>query len=342
MKAVRLHESGGVDRFLYEDAPDPVASPTEALVRVRAVALNHLEAWAAKMRPGVTFPAPRILGSDVAGVVEAVGDALSGVEVGTPVMLQPGVSCGRCQACLSGRDNLCPSYGLLGQARNGGLAELVAVPAVNLIPKPDNLSFEEAASIPLVFLTAWHMLAARAKVEQGETVLVNAAGSGVGVAGVQIAKMLGARVIASAGSDAKLTKARELGADDVINYNSSDLADEALRLTGGRGVDLVFENVGDAVFEGSVRALATNGRIVTCGATAGNRVSLDLTSLFLRHHSVIGSTMGTKGELLRLIPFFASGRLKPVVDRVYPLSEIRSALQRMLDREQFGKIVLTP
>ena len=342
MKAARMHESGGVEKFLYEDAPDPEVGHNDVLVRVKACALNHLEAWAAKAGAGTVFPRPRILGSDVAGVVEAFGDAVTGVEVGSEVMLQPGIRCGNCQACLEGNDNLCPSYSILGQRFDGGLAELMAVPVVNLIAKPENLSFEEAAAVPLTFVTAWHMMVTRAGIRQGETVLVNAAGSGVGVAAIQTAKLFAARVIASASSDAKLAKARELGADDVVNYNTSDLADEVRRLTGGRGVDLVVENVGGHIFEASVRALARGGRLVTCGATAAPEATVNVTRFFLGHQTILGSFMGTKAELLKVIPYLRSGQLKPVVDRVYPLSQIRDAVQRMLDREQFGKIVLVP
>jgi len=342
MKAVRMHESGGVDKFIYEEAPDPQPSHNEVVVRVKGCALNHLEAWAAKAPPGSTFPKPRILGSDVAGVVEALGDAVGGWEVGAPVLLHPGISCHRCQACFNARDNLCSSYGLIGQGFDGGLAEFVAVPAANLIPKPDNLSFEEAAAIPLTFVTAWHMIVTRAGLRRGETVLVNAAGSGVGVAAIQIAKLYGARVIASAGSEPKLDKARELGADEVVNYTTHKLAEEARRLTGGRGVDVVVEHVGGEVFEESVRALARDGRLVTCGATAGPQATLNVTRFFMGHQTILGSFMGTKAELLAAIPYFASGALRPVVDRVYPLSQIREAVQRMLAREQFGKIVLVP
>ena len=342
MKAARMHETGGAEKFVYEDAPDPEVGATDVLVRVRACALNHLEAWAAKAPPGTTFPAPRILGSDVAGVVEAVGSAVSGVEAGSEVMLQPAVSCGRCQACLSGRDNMCPQYRLLGQGRDGGLAELIVVPPESLIAKPENLSFEEAASVPLVFVTAWHMLMTRARVRQGETVLVNAAGGGVGTAGIQIAKLAGARVIASAGSEPKLAKARELGADGTVNYSTSDLAEEVRKLTGGRGVDVVFEHVGGELFEASVRALARDGRLVTCGATAGNQATLSITQFFMSHQTLLGSFMGTKAELLEVVSYLGTGQLRPVVDKVYPLSEIGAAVQRMLDREQFGKIVLVP
>ena len=343
MKAVRMHESGGVEKFVYEDAPDPVIAANEALVRVKGCALNHLEVWATVMPTGTTFPRPRILGSDVAGVVEAVGDAVSGVKVGSKVMLQPGVSCGICEACLAGVDNRCRSYSILGQGPwDGGFAELIKIPPANVIPMPENLSFEEAASIPLVFVTAWHMLVTRAGLQRNETVLVNAVGSGVGIAAAQIAKLLGARVIASAGSDAKLEKARTLGADEGINYNSGDLGQETLRLTDGRGVDVVFEHIGGEIFDKSVQALARSGRLVTCGVTAGQTASFSIRPFFMRQQSFLGSFMGTKSELLGMMPYFRSGQLRPVVDRVYPLSEVQAAIRQLASRDHFGKIVLVP
>jgi NADPH:quinone reductase-like Zn-dependent oxidoreductase len=258
------------------------------------------------------------------------------------VLLQPGVSCGCCAACLEGDDNLCPQYRLLGQGRPGGLAEYVTVPPQNLVPKPANLSFEEAAAIPLTLLTAWHMLVGRAGLRPNETVLVNAAGSGVGTAAVQVATQLGARVIASASTDEKLAKARELGAHETVNYTHADLAEETRRLTGGRGVDVVVEHVGGQIFESSVRALARNGRLVTCGATAGPDATVNVTRFFLAHQSVLGSFMGRKSELLDAMPFVESGRIKAVIDSTFPLPEIRPAVQRLLDRAVFGKVVLTP
>lgn len=342
MKAVRIHQPGSADNYVYEDAPDPVAGPGEVLVRVRAVALNHLEAWAAKAPPSVRYDAPRILGADVAGVVEAVGPGVRSVTTGAGVMLHPGVSCGVCQRCLGGDDNLCEQYRLLGQGRDGGLAELVAVPAANVMRKPANLSFEEAATMPLIFTTVLHMILTIGKLQRGETVLVNAAGSGVGVAGIQVAKAHGGRVIASAGSDAKLEKARDLGADDVINYATHDLADEARRLTDGRGVDMVVENVGAEIMEKSIKALRRAGRVVTCGATAGNNATWNVTRFFLAHQTIYGSFMGTKAEMLRALPDIEAGVYRPVVDAVFPLSEARAAVTRLLQREQFGKIVLVP
>lgn len=342
MKAARMHESGSADCYIYEDAPDPSAEPGEVLVRVKAVALNHLEAWAAKMPSTGRYSKPRILGADVSGIVEAVGPGVRNTTAGAEVMLHPGVSCGTCAMCLAGEDNSCSTYHLLGQGRDGGMAELVVAPAANVFAKPAALSFEEAASIPLCFTTALHMILTRAHLRYGETVLVNAAGSGVGVAAIQIAKLHGARVIASAGSEPKLAKARELGADDCINYTESDLAEEARKLTDGRGVDMVVENVGTEIFEKSIRALARNGRVVTCGATAGQTATLNVTRFFLAHQTIYGSFMGTKAELLRYMPCFEDGRLRPVVDAVFPLRDAPQAVGRMLEREQFGKIVLVP
>lgn len=342
MKAARVHQPGSAESYVYDDAPDPVPGAGEVLVRVKAAALNHLEAWVAKAPPNVKYDRPRILGSDVAGIVEAIGDGVVNVQPGAPVMLHPGVSCGTCVRCLDGDDNLCERYHLLGQGRDGGLAELITVPAANVFPKSENLTFEEAAAVPLCLTTALHMILTRARLLYGETVLVNAAGSGVGVFAIQIAKLHGARVIASAGSDEKLQKASALGADDGINYTTRDLAEEARRLTGGRGVDMVVENVGGEIIEKSVKALARNGRVVTCGATAGNNATFNVSRLFLSHQAIIGSFMGAKAELLRYAPYLADGRIKPVVDATYPLSDIAAAVTRMLQREQFGKIVLTP
>jgi NADPH:quinone reductase-like Zn-dependent oxidoreductase len=342
MKAVRIHQPGSADSYVYEDAPDPRAGAGEVLVRVKAVALNHLEAWAAKAPASVRYDAPRILGADVAGIVEQIGDGVRSTAVGAEVMLHPGVSCGTCEYCLGGDDNLCAQYRLLGQGRDGGMAEFVTVPAANVFAKPANLTFEEAASIPLCFTTALHMILTRAHLRYGETVLVNAAGSGVGVAAIQVAKLHGARVIASAGSDEKLVKARELGADDCINYTTHDLADEARALTGGRGVDMVVENVGAEIMEKSIKAMARNGRVVTCGATAGNNATFNVSRFFLSQQTIYGSFMGTKAEMLQYTSCLADGRLKPVVDKVFPLRDAAKAVARLVQREQFGKIVLVP
>jgi NADPH:quinone reductase-like Zn-dependent oxidoreductase len=339
MRAVRFHQHGGPEVLRCEEVPDPVPGPGEVLVRVRACALNHLDLWERRGLERVTFPMPHISGSDVAGeVIAAVG---VDVNPGRRVMLQPGISCGRCVACLSGRDNECAHYEVLGY-RNypGGYAELVKAPAQNLVSIPDDIDFVQAAAFPLTFLTAWHMLMTRAQLKRGEDVLVLAAGSGVGQAAVQIAFLHGARVFATAGSEAKLERARALGAYEVINHHTQDLAQEILRLTNRRGVDVVIEHVGEATWPKSIRAMARGGRLVTCGATTGPHGAIDLQVLFAKQLSIMGSYMGTKGELLRVARFFFAGQLKPVIDRTFPLASAADAQRRMEQSGQFGKIVL--
>src|SRR6202171_5657120 len=255
MKAVIFNQHGGPEVLEYAEAPDPTIKADEVLVEVKACALNHLDVWARSGLPGIKIPLPHILGNDIAGVVREVGELVSWVQTGDEVMLHPGVSCGHCAECLAGRDNLCPEYDILGYRRHGGYAELVAAPAVNVIPKPKNLSWEEAAALPLVTLTAWHMLVTRARLQPGEDVLVHAAGSGVGSLGIQIAKLFGARVIATASSDEKLAKARELSADDTVNYTRDDWPKQVKRLTNGRGVNVVFEHTGAATWAGSIMSL---------------------------------------------------------------------------------------
>ncbi|MDT7605287.1 MAG: hypothetical protein QOF61_3284 [Acidobacteriota bacterium] len=342
MKAVIFKQHGGAEVLEYTDAPDPTIRANEVLVEVRACALNHLDVWARGGVPGIEIKLPHILGNDIAGVVREVGEVVDWVRVGDEVLLQPGVSCGHCVECLSGRDNLCPAYDILGYRRDGGYAELVAAPAVNVIPKPKNLSFEEAAALPLVTLTAWHMLVTRAQLQPGEDVLVHAAGSGVGSIAIQIAKLRGARVIATASSDEKLEKARELGADEVVNYSRDDWAREVRRLTNKKGVEVVFEHTGAQTWAGSIASLARNGRLVTCGATSGYDARTDLRQLFYRHLSVLGSFMGSKSELLQAMKFVERGQISAVIDRTLPLAEARRAHELMQDRAQFGKLVLTP
>ncbi|MCA1817339.1 MAG: zinc-binding dehydrogenase [Acidobacteria bacterium] len=342
MRAVVFHEHGGAEVLRYEERPDPTIRANEVLVEVRACALNHLDVWARGGLPGIEIGLPHILGNDIAGLVREVGEVVDWVKPGDEVLLQPGVSCGHCVECLSGRDNLCPAYDILGYRRDGGYAELVAAPAVNVVPKPKNISFEEAAALPLVTLTAWHMLVTRARVEPGEDVLVHAAGSGVGSVGIQIAKLRGARVIATAGSDEKLAKARELGADETINYTRGDWAREVRRLTDKKGCEVVFEHTGAATWGGSTSALAKNGRLVTCGATSGYDARTDLRQVFYRHLSLLGSFMGSKSELLAALKFVGRGQIRAVVDRVLPLREARRAHELMEDRAQFGKLVLQP
>ncbi len=342
MKAVIFSEHGGSEVLRYADAPEPTIKANEVLVEVRACALNHLDVWTRGGLPGISVPLPHILGNDIAGVVREVGAVVDWVKAGDEVMLQPGVSCGHCRECLAGADNLCPQYDILGYRRSGGYAELVAAPAVNVIPKPENLSWEEAASLPLTLLTAWHMLVTRAAIQPGETVLIHAAGSGVGSIGIQIAKLRGARVLATASTEEKRAKAIELGADETIDYTQADWAREVRAHTGKRGVDVVFEHTGAATWEGSIQSLRTGGRLVTCGATSGHAAETDIRQLFYRHLTFLGSFMGAKYELLDALPFVEAGKIRAVVDSVLPLREAREAHDLMTQREQFGKLILVP
>jgi len=340
MKAVRIHEFGGPEVLKYEDVPDPVLRKDYVLVRIRACALNHLDLWVRKGLPGVELP--HILGSDIAGEVAECGEYISDLKIGTRVLLSPMLYCGHCEQCNSGRQNFCPQFAVLGNNAEGGNCELIAVPRANVVPIPDALGYTEAASVPLVFLTAWHMLVGNAGLKSGQTVLVLGAGSGVGSSAIQICKMLGAEVIATAGDERKLAKARELGADHTIDHYKQKISGEVKRITNKRGVDIVFEHVGTATWAESIKSLKYGGTLVTCGATTGFDASLDLRVLFARQLSFHGSYMGGMGELDEVLKHVFSGKLKPVVDRTFPLSETRAAHEYLASGEQFGKVVVTP
>jgi len=336
MKAVRFHEHGGPEVLRFEDAPDPAPAPGRAIVRVRACALNHLDLWERRGLDRVKLPLPHISGSDVSGEVLDPGD--SGLPAGQRVMLQPGLRCGKCAACAAGRDNQCVQYDVLGLRSDGGYAELIAVPLENLIPIPPSVDFITAA-FPLTFLTAWHMLVTRAAVQPGEIVLVLAGGSGVGQAAIQLARHFGARVFATA-APAKADRTRALGAEHVFDHYAGDFARELRALTGGRGADIVIEHVGEATWDRSVRALASGGRLVICGATTGHAAAVDLRHLFARQLSLLGSYMGRFAELVAAAPLLFDGRVSPVIDEVFPLARAADAQRRLEAREQFGKIVL--
>jgi NADPH:quinone reductase-like Zn-dependent oxidoreductase len=337
MNAIRFHEHGGPEVLRYEQVPEPEVGLGEALVRVRACALNHLDLWQRRGIERVKIPLPHVSGSDVAGeLVAAVGE----LPAGRRVMVQPGLSCGRCAACLAGRDNECARYDILGYRTDGGYAHFVRVPQRNLVPIPDHVGFVEAAAFPLTFVTAWHMLVTRAAVRPGEDVLILAAGSGVGQAAIQVALLHGARVFVTAGSDEKLDRARQMGASAGINHRTADFAEEIKKLTDGRGVDIVLEHVGQATWDKSMRCLAPGGRLVTCGATSGHDAGIDLRFLFSRQLSLLGSFMGTKSELLTAARSFFTGRLRPVVDRTFPLADAAAAQKRLEEGAHFGKIVL--
>ena len=340
MKAAVYTGHGGLEVIRLQEMPVPQVGPGDVLVRVRAVALNHLDLWVRRGLPRLRLTFPHIAGADVAGVVERVGPAVTRVQEGQEVVVAPGVSCGVCEACLAGEDNLCDRYAILGEHRPGGFAEYVAVPEANVLPKPPGLTFEEAAAVPLVFLTAWNMLVTNARVAFRDTVLLWGAGSGVGSAGLQIACAFGARVLAVAGAGWKLEKARALGAAETINHREQDVLEEVRRLTGRRGVDVVFDHVGAATWDTSIKALARGGRLVTCGATSGAEAPTDLRYLYGRRLSIFGTWMGTKGELHAALALLRQGRLRPVVHAVLPLEEAARA-QEILERsEQLGKVVL--
>jgi NADPH:quinone reductase-like Zn-dependent oxidoreductase len=341
-EAVVLRAHGGPEVLVREsiDLPDP--GPREVRVRVRAVALNHLDVWVRRGIPNLKLEYPHRLGSDIVGEVDALGPGARGplARVGERVVVNPGVSCGVCDRCLSGQDNLCRQYAILGEHTQGGYAQHAIVPDANLLPYPGELPFTQVAAVPLAFLTAWQMVVDKARLRPGQTVLVQAAGSGVSSAAIQIAKLCGARVLATTGSDAKAERARALGADEVINYATQDFVAESKRLTGKRGVDVVIDHVGGEVLVKSVLACAAGGRIVTCGATAGFSAQIDLRHVFFRQIEILGSTMGSKGSLFAILDHVRAGRLRPVVDRVLPLWDAREGHRVLEAREAFGKVVL--
>jgi len=341
MQAIRFHEYGGPEVLRYEQVPDPVLRQDQVLLRVKACAMNHLDLW---VRMGTTrSPLPHIPGSDIAGEIVSVGEYVTGVRAGERVLLAPMAFCNHCPACADGRQNQCPQFIVLGNANDGGDCALISVPQVNVIPIPETLTFDQAASVPLVFLTAWHMLVGRARIRPGQSVLVLGAGSGVGIAAIQIAKKIfRATVITTAGTEAKMEKARQLGADHVINHYQQKIGDEVRRISGKQGVDIVVEHVGKATWEDSVKSLKAGGTLVTCGATTGPEVGLDLRFVYSRQLSVLGSYMGTLGELHEVLKFVFDGTLQPVVDRVFPLREARAAHEHMEKSQMFGKIVLNP
>jgi NADPH:quinone reductase-like Zn-dependent oxidoreductase len=342
MKAAFFRQNGGPEVVEYGDFPEPKVGPSDVLVRVRAAALNHLDLFVRKGLPSGKLPMPHISGCEGAGDVVRTGACASGFKEGDAVLITPAWSCNQCEFCLNHQPSMCLNYGILGVRRNGCFAEYVTAPAEALYPLPRGLSYEQAATIPLVFLTAWHMLIARAALRAGEDVLIQAGGSGVGIAGIQVAKLLGARVFCTASTQAKLDHARELGADILINYSEKNFAEEIRSITAKRGVDVVFEHTGGANFEKSIACLARNGRLVMCGATSGPEAQIDLRQIFGRQISIIGSYMGSKRDLQEVLRFVNEGKLKPVIDSVFPLSELRAAEEKMQDRNVFGKIVVVP
>jgi NADPH:quinone reductase-like Zn-dependent oxidoreductase len=343
MRAALFRRHGGPEVLEIAEVPEPTPGPHEVKVRVSASSLNHIDVWMRRGLPALHLALPHVSGGDVCGVVAALGGGATGVAEGDRVVLNPGLSCGRCVACLGGRDNFCPDFRMLGEQTWGGHAEFVVVPAANVVPVPRAavpLEDADIAAVPIVFITAWQMLVDRAQIRQGETVLVLAGGSGVGSAAIQIAKLWGARVIATASTEEKAALARALGADETINTMAAELVSEVKRLTARRGADIVVEHVGASTFPKSVVACAKGGRIVTCGATDGFEPVLNLRHVFWRQLSILGSTLASKSRLFEIMALMGQRRLRPVVDRVLPLAEIAEGHRLIESRAAFGKIVL--
>jgi NADPH:quinone reductase-like Zn-dependent oxidoreductase len=341
MKALAFREFGGPEKLHLQDVPDPVPGPAEVLVRVRACALNHLDLFVREGIPALKTPLPFWTGCDIAGDVAATGTAVTGVKVGDRVAVNPNLTCGRCEFCMQGEDSLCLRYGILGEHAPGGLAELVVVRGDHVLPLPAHVSYEDAASFILTNMTAWRMVVTQGQVRAGQDVLILGVGGGVSSTAVQIAKLCGARVIVTSSSDAKLARARELGADIGINYAREDWAKSVWEKTGRRGVDVVIENVGAQTWRQSLRSVAKGGRLITCGATTGPIGETDIRIVFWNQIHIIGSTMANRKEFHDVMRLFFEGRLRAIVDEVVPLAEGAAAQQRLAEGKQFGKIVLT-
>ncbi|MFX0114962.1 MAG: zinc-binding dehydrogenase [Candidatus Hodarchaeota archaeon] len=345
MKAVLLYEHGGPEKLTYTDFPTPVITPNQVLIRIKAVALNHLDLFVRKGIPGLRFEMPHILGSDIAGEVAEVGSAVHSLDPDQRVVVNPGLYCGHCEFCVAGEHSLCNQYGILGEHRRGGYAEFIAIKKGNVLPIPDysSLDFVNAAAVPLTFMTAWRMLTTRAKLKPGEDVLITGAGGGVALAALQIAKLIGARVFVTSSSDEKLQKALKLGADVGINYQEHpDYHKQIWELTRKRGVDVVVDSAGQATWEKSLRTLRKGGRLVTCGATTGPIATTNINLLFWKQLSLQGSTMGSRAELDAVLKLVWNNQLQPIVDRKLPLRDAQKAHEYLEEGNQFGKVVLCP
>jgi NADPH2:quinone reductase len=346
MKATVFHEHGFVDVLKYEDFPNPVIEEGQVLVDVKAVALNHLDLFVRKGIPGINLEMPHILGSDISGVIREVGSKVSeDLQPGQRVVVDPGLSCGVCEFCKIGEESLCTQYGIIGEHTRGGYADLIALDAQNIVPVPEDveLDFPHLAAAPLTFMTAWRMLHPKARIKEGDSVLIIGIGGGVSLAALQIAKVAGARILVTSSSDEKLEKATALGADAGINHKKNpDYNKEVWTLTNKRGVDIVVDSVGEVTWERSLRSLTKGGRLVTCGATSGSKAMTNVSLVFWKQLEILGSTMSSRSELRDVLKLVWNGSLTPVVDSVLPLSEAKKAHERLERGEQFGKIVLEP
>ncbi len=342
MHAVRYHRFGGLEELRYEEAPTPRPGPGEVMVRVGACGVNRVDILSREGQTPFKTPLPHVSGSDVAGVVVESGEGVEGIDLGRRVVILPTLSCGTCGMCRVGEDNMCLRGGIFGVMCHGGYAEYTLAPARNIVPLPEGLGVVETAAIAIVGATAWHMLVSRARLRQSEDLLIVAAGSGIGAMGVQIGKLSGARVIATAGSPEKLEKVKALGADFVVDHSRPGWSQEVRRVTERRGVDVVFEHVGAATWEESLACLTRNGRLVTCGGHTGFKVGIDLWHLFVKQITLIGSFAGTRQDLLDVLTVASRGLLRPVLHSVLPLAEAAEAQRLMEHRGIFGKVVLTP
>ena len=345
MKAIVFSEQGSVEVLRYTDVPKPILDANEVLVKVEACAVNYLDLHARRNRPEIEAKlrrgdTPHILGSDIAGTIAEIGAAVDSIPVGDRVVLAPCIPCGTCSDCQRGDENLCDTQVLIGFQTDGGYAEYVKAPAVNAIRIPESLSFVNAAAMPIAYLTAWHMLMTRAQLRPGEDVLILGVGGGVGSAGLQIAKLSGASVFATASSDEKLARARKMGADVTINYKDTDFSEVLLDVTDGRGVDVVLEHVGAATWQQSIASLAKNGRLVSCGVTTGNIGEINIRKLYQKQITIMGSALGTVRELRTLVKLAGQGKLEPIIDQTLPLARANEAHLLLENRKNFGKIVL--
>lgn len=340
MKALTFNEHGGIEKLQIADVPTPRIGADDVLVNVKASALNHLDLFVREGLPGLKLTMPHIPGSDGAGVLAEIGANVRGLRIGQRVTINPGLSCGACEFCRAGEHSLCGDFQILGEHCAGTAAEFVRVPAANVLPIPDDFPFEQAAAAPLVFLTAWRALISRARVRAGEDVLILGAGGGAASAAIQIAKKAGARVFVTSSSDAKLRRAKEIGAEVLLNYTTQEWDREVYKLTNKRGVDVVFESVGAATWLKAIRALRRGGRLVTIGATSGPNPQEEIRQIFWKQIDILGSTMSNQREFNEVMKLVLHGELKPVIDVVLPLERAQEAHARLARGEQFGKIVL--
>lgn len=342
MKAAIFHEHGGPEKLLYGDYNSPMIGPGDVIVQVKACGMNHVDLLLLDGRYPPPGGLPHINGCEVVGLVSEVGDGVTNVKAGNRVIVFPGFSCEKCEYCLKGERTVCLKYGYLGAARHGGYAELVKVPAENCVPLTEKISDADGAAIPLAFLTSWHALFAQAGLKPGEWVLAQAGGSGVGSSAIQIAKLVGARVITTVGSDEKAEFARSIGADHVINYKTQDFVKETRRITGKRGVDVLIEHIGDETFEKSIYCLNRMGRLVSVGSHGNHWARMDLRHVYMKNLRIFGTNLGSILELRTILEFLESGHLKAIVDTRIPLSDARDAVQYLLERKNKGKVILVP